>query len=340
MAREAVTVNYGEDGRPDGVPTYLFDQAETYLSNPHDAGLEWFNDAHLGLSVCFGLHALLGRKEDILATGGVSPQSYEALTANLNAVHFDAIDIVELAVAAGARYILFPACDEDGFCLYNSALSDYNSVKSAAGRDFVGELASSCEYHGLGLILQYSLGRNLHRYPQGIPEEAAAMEEYMDLVRGQLRELLIGYGPIAGINLTGLKELRQRQKQLDVADCYKLIRALQPAALVGLEGAFNGEEDFISVTCDGSTPDNANVRHDMLVQIMSNMTPGSRGFWADAAGKHLKLNQIWEKLRGAHLAQANLLLNTALMPDGSLDLEDINTLLDLGKRLEKEGRPS
>ena len=30
---------------------------------------------------------------------------------------------------------------------------------------------------------------------------------------------------------------------------------------------------------------------------------------------------------------ANLLVNTALMPDGSLDLEDITTLLDFGKQL-------
>ena len=46
----ALTVNYNEDGIPDGVPTYLFDQVELYHENPLEAGRVWFAHAHLGLS--------------------------------------------------------------------------------------------------------------------------------------------------------------------------------------------------------------------------------------------------------------------------------------------------
>ena len=37
--------------------------------------------------------------------------------------------------------------------------------------------------------------------------------------------------------------------------------------------------------------------------------------------------------------QTNLLLNTALMPDGSLDLEDIDALLPVSQRIEEHGFP-
>jgi hypothetical protein len=48
---------------------------------------------------------------------------------------------------------------------------------------------------------------------------------------------------------------------------------------------------------------------------------------------------VWEQLRYAQRANSNLLVNTALMPDGSLDAEDINTLLEIGRRIEQGGYP-
>ena len=48
---------------------------------------------------------------------------------------------------------------------------------------------------------------------------------------------------------------------------------------------------------------------------------------------------MWEALRGTQRARANLLVNTALMPDGSLDYEDIKTLIAVGERIEKGGYP-
>ena len=45
----ALTVNYNDQGMPDSVPTYLFDQAETYKENPRDAALEWFSSAIMGI---------------------------------------------------------------------------------------------------------------------------------------------------------------------------------------------------------------------------------------------------------------------------------------------------
>ncbi len=344
--REPITVNYNEKGIPDSVPTYLFDYAETYRRNPHDAALEWFTAAHYGLSVFFGLHALLGRHEDILGRGEIPPAQYSLLPSHFKCENFDAVDIVELAVAAGARYLLFPACYDDGFCLFGTAESDYNSVASAAKRDFVAELASCCEYQGIGLALEYTFGVNHRRHPDGVPATAEAHEEYQEHVKAQLHELLTNYGPIAAICFGGLKRIREQQPSFDLQDCYDYIISLQPNTLVSFRHGYNGAEDFFSVAERLPSIDAPAEEQGFLylnrkrpVEIRTSLMPGGRGYNAEMAGRHMRAPQLWEAMRGANRAHANLLVNTALMPDGSLDLEDINTLLEAGQRMEKEGRP-
>lgn len=344
MVREAKTVNYNEEGIPDGVPTYLIDQAATYASSPHDAGLEWFSEAHIGLSVNFGLHSLLGRGEHALRDKAVSSEAYCKLTENFNGVHFDAIDIVELTIAAGARYLYFPAFGEDGFALFGTEHNDNNSVKSAAKRDFVAELASTCEYNGIGLILECNLGAELMRYPGKL--EADAVREHVERVREELHTLLITCGPVAGIAFSGIDAIRGREAEFELDSLYKMVGIIQPQCLVSFQQGLNGNEDYLTADETLPTPQDSREKRGMFagnsskpLEIAINITPGERGYNADAAGKHLKNDQLWEKLRYAHGNQANLRINIALMPDGSLDLEDINTLLEFGKRLEKEGLP-
>ncbi len=335
----ALTVNYNEEGIADSVPTYLFDQAEQYRENPRDAALEWFTSAIQGLSLHFGLASLLGKGEEV--PGDVlTPDQYAGLSGRFDCKNFDAVDIVELAVAAGARYVVFPAALPDGFCLYHSRSSDFHAVNSAANRDLVGELASTCEYHGIGLFLEYPFGRNQRRHPQGVPQGIMAQGEYLDFVKGQLQELLTSYGPVAGIRFTCPESLLGRETPYDLEDLYKLIRFLQPNALVSFQEGYAGSEDFLTSadlsSAKGLLASNATRPLEML-RILSG--GADRSYYPELAGSHRKIGQIWEDLRDAHQRSANLLLNTALMPDGSLDLEDIQSLLAVGERMEKEGRP-
>ncbi|MBO7742257.1 MAG: alpha-L-fucosidase [Victivallales bacterium] len=344
MVREAKTVNYNEEGLPDGVPTYLVDQAETYRTSPRDAGLEWFSGAYIGLSVTYGLHSLVGRGEHILRDKGISGDGYRKLADNLTGVHFDAIDIVELAIASGARYIHFPVIGEDGFTMSGTEHNEYNSVSSAARRDFAAELGSTCEYNGLGLILECHLGCDLLRHPDGM--SAAEVHDHVERMREQIHTLLLSCGPVAAIAFSGIDAVRGREAEFELESLYKMVGIIQPQCLVSFQQGLRGEEDYL--TAETLLPESSaapEVRglisgnSSKPLEIAVNMTPDERSYNADAAGRHLNLDALWEKLRYAHINQANLRINIALMPDGSLDLEDINTLLEFGKRLEKEGLP-
>lgn len=334
----ALTVNYNDQGMPDSVPTYLFDQAETYKENPRDAALEWFSSAIMGISVHFGLSALLGKGED--PAGTLDAQQYLELPKRFRCENFDAIDIVEMTIAAGARYILFPAVLPDGFCLYTTKTTDFSSLTSLANRDLVGELASTCEFHGIGLFLEYPFGVNRHVHPDGVPTGVMAQTEYQNLVKDQLHELLTQYGPVAGISFTGRENLAGRKPASDIGDIYRMIRFLQPNALVSFREGATGEEDFFSVLDITDKSGHYGANTTQPVEIRRCLCGGDdRGFIPERAGSHLRLEQVWAELKEAHLANANLQVNTALMPDGSLDLEDIKTLLAVGERMEKEGRP-
>ena len=342
------TVLFGEDGVIDCTPTYLFDHAELYREDPLDAGVTWFAEAHYGLGVTFGLHSLMGQGTDALANGKVTLESYRKLKDGFNAKAFNAVDLVEYVIANGMRYIEMNVRGDDGFCLFNTKTTDFNSATSPAHRDLLAELASVCEYHGVGLCLEYSLGRHLmHPHAPGslTPVEKASPAEYFDFTAQQIHELMTQYGPVAGICLDGVEHVRGLgQDDFDPSAFYRMIHSLQPQTLLSFQNGLTGEEDFFRFNDDmpeKGTPD-AGFAHRQMnkpVQVRLPMTPGNLGYAPEHSGKHLKQEHVWKALENAAEKQHNLLLNTALLPDGSLDLEDLDTLVAVGERLEKQGFP-
>ncbi len=62
---------------------------------------------------------------------------------------FDANEWISLFKEAGARYVM-PVCEHhDGFAMYDTAFSRWNSVKMGPHRDVAGELKKACEEQGL-----------------------------------------------------------------------------------------------------------------------------------------------------------------------------------------------
>jgi alpha-L-fucosidase len=343
----AKTVHYDENGLPDAVPTYLFDQAETYRESPAQAAREWFREARLGLSVHFGLYSLIGKHEDVRKLDAWSAQDYTQLQKRFTCARFDAIEIVQLTIASGARYVVMPARYRDGFCLFRSQLSDFNSVNAAANRDLVGEMASACEYNGIGLCLEYSLGHDWQRFDKGLPESDEDLLDYQEFCIGQLHELLTGYGPLAAIRFEGLQNMREMSRgKINCQELYDLVHDLQPQCMVSFEQGLLGTEDYFAVEQEIPAPEADADSQGFIFQDLSkplelriSLTSGSLGYCAEQAGKHLRQDDIWRKFADTIQKDANFLMNTALMPDGSLDLEDIHSLLAVGERIEKGGFP-
>ena len=68
--------------------------------------------------------------------------------------------------------------------------------------------------------------------------------------------------------------------------------------------------------------------------------PGSscaRGCYRGA--RHRTEADVWKALVNAADSNADLLLNTGPLPDGSLDPEDVEVMLRVGERVRREGLP-
>ncbi len=331
-----LTVLQNEDGEFDSTPTYLFDHVELYRENPHEAALVWFAEAHYGLGVHFGLHSLIGRGHDVMQKDGMKMDEYRKLADSFKADNFDAMDIVEFAIANGMRYIDFTVRGSDGFCLYNSGICNFSSAASPARRDLLAELASVCEYHSIGLCVTYSHGVDW-THPSS-PGYAGSSDpaEYLEYAAEQLGEILTQYGPIAAVCLEGGENLGKPGYDIPACeDLYRMIRHFQPQTLIAYQGGFTGSEDFF-FAADGPSRD---AKPDKPAQMRLELTPGRLSYDPAFAGLHLKQENVMDMLREADWQKANLLAETCLMPDGSLDLEDINTLLEVGKYIEKKGFP-
>ena len=346
------TIYINDDGFIESTPTYLFDYSDLYKSEPKEAGLMWFAEAHYGLSVGFGLFSLIGHGYETMLKDNLSLEFYLGLKEKFTASNFNAVDLVEFVIANGMRYIDFNVCAPDGFCLWNSGSSPYNCSNSPAHRDLLAEVASVCEYHGVGLCLTYSHGKNWQHphAPQSraaIPEGGANLQIYKEYVAAQIHELLTQYGPIAAICLDGVDSARTIGiDDFECLDLYNMIRSLQPQTLVSYQQGFTGEEDFFTI--EETLPEHnapaevqgfVNQQPQKPVQVRSSLTPGFLGYNPDLAGQHLNARTVWELLRQAGQCHYNFLPHICLMPDGSIDLEDMNTLLDIGKRIEKNGYP-
>ena len=75
------------------------------------------------------------------------------LIETFTAENFDANFITDLALKAGMKYITITSKHHDGFCLFETKQTDFNSFNSPCGRDLIGELYKACEEKGLGLFL-------------------------------------------------------------------------------------------------------------------------------------------------------------------------------------------
>lgn len=126
---------------------------------------------------------------------------------------------VQTAYEAGMRYVLLISKHHDGFCVWNSAWTDYDVASSSVPTDIVAAAASACQKYGIKLALYYSIwDRHESTYPND--------EAYKQYMLRQMSELLGNYGPVCELWLDGgWDKTNSRWPSVEI---YDLVRRLQP----------------------------------------------------------------------------------------------------------------
>ena len=116
------------------------------LDAERERRLAWFREAKFGMFIHWGLYAVHGKNDKgpyvswSMENEKIPVDEYKKYTAQFSPSQFNAEEWVDIAKSAGMRYMIFTSKHHEGFCMFDSALTDYNTKQCAAGRDFVREL--------------------------------------------------------------------------------------------------------------------------------------------------------------------------------------------------------
>lgn len=324
---------------------------EKYVPTPENLkAREWFQDARFGLFVHWGVYSVLGDGEWVMNIQSIPLKNYEKVPTFFNPVGFDPKEWVQMMKAAGMKYITITSKHHDGFCMFDSKVSDYDIVdRTPYKKDVLKLLADECHKEGIRLFFYYSQVDWHHPdyFPRGNTAGAYTgrpnsgdWNKYLDYMDAQLTELLTNYGEIGGIWFDGMWD--RKDADWRIRKTYDLIHKLQPAALVGSNHhlvPYEGE-DFQMFEKDlpghNSAGHSANSAIGELPLETCETINNSWGFnLQDNKNKSKKaLIQYVVKAAGYN---ANFLLNIGPMPNGKIQPDHVELLKQMGEWLKPYG---
>jgi alpha-L-fucosidase len=200
-----------------------------------DARMKWWRDGKFGMFIHWGLYAIpagewKGQKvpgigEWIMHRARIPKEEYAPLQKQFNPVKFDADQWVDIAKRAGMKYIVITSKHHDGFCLFDSKLTDYDMAGTPYQRDLLKPLADACHREGIEICWYHSIMDWYHPDAKG-----ARFPQYVEHMRGQLKELLTNYGKIGVLWFDG--EWIGEWTEPQGVELEKYIRSLQPDLIV------------------------------------------------------------------------------------------------------------
>ncbi len=206
--------------------------------------VKWFLEDRFGLFIHWGLYSIPARGEWIRSNERLSVEDYQLYFEEYNPVFYNPREWARAAKGAGQKYAVLTAKHHDGFCLFDSKLTDYKSTNTPAGRDLIKEYIEAFRDEGLKVGLYYSIiDWHHHDYPaygdryhpmrdnEDFKNVAGDFSRYITYFHGQVKELLTNYGKIDILwfdfsydDMTG--EKWQATKLVE------MIRSIQPDILI------------------------------------------------------------------------------------------------------------
>ena len=300
----------------------------------YEQRLKWFHQARFGMFIHWGLYSLLGRGEWAMFQERIPAARYAELARRFKPRRFDANAWAQLAKEAGMKYMVLTTRHHDGFCLYDSQVSDFTSTKTAAERDFVAEYVKACRKAGLKVGLYYSLldwrFPGYFNYKTG-RESAAAMREQC---HEQVRELMTHYGKIDILWYDGSwlnHDITTAETDFwHPAKLNAMVRKLQPHIIINNRSGSKEDLDTPEQHVTASKPGRG---------WESCMTIADSCGWGYVKNSpNMKtVTQLLQNLVTAAVGEGNYLLNIGPKPDGTVRREEVVRLKAMGQWLKTNG---
>jgi alpha-L-fucosidase len=287
--------------------------------------MKWWHEARFGMFIHWGLYSVLGRHEWVMENEGIPVAEYEKLAKQFRPKPNAARDWARLARQAGQKYMVMTTKHHEGFCQFDTKLTDYCAPKQGPGRDLVKEYVEAARAEGLRVGFYYSLMDWHHPDGAKCATDESARRRFVDYIHGQIRELLTNYGKIDVLWYDVAWPLDAAGWESEKMNA--MVFQLQPEIIVNnrnkLEGDFATPEQRI--TADKRAWESCMTMND------------SWGYQrADDNWKSPKT--IVRNLVTCAHDTGNYLLNIGPKPDGSIPEESVRILTAVGKWMDRNGQ--
>jgi alpha-L-fucosidase len=276
--------------------------------------LEWFRDQGFGLFVHWSVdsqlgvvisHSLVGASDDY------ANRFFTELPKTFNPRQFNPHDLAVFARLAGARYVVFTAKHHSGFCMFNTATTDFSIRHTPYKHDITAELLQAFREQGIAPGLYFSPDDFwwLHQHrivlQRKVPEvQPINNPGLMAYDRAQVRELFTRYGRIDVAFFDGQAEgLRDLAWQL------------QPDVVVTRGALQTPEKTIPGQILDGAWE--------------ACLTMGDGWQYQSMLENYKSAEQLIEMLIEIRAKGGNLLLNVGPKPNGELPIEQEERLREM-----------
>jgi alpha-L-fucosidase len=224
----------------------------------------WFSEARFGMFIHWGIYSIPARGEWVRSHEEMTQEDYLRYFNEFSAREYDPKEWAKLAKKAGMKYAVLTAKHHDGFCLWDTKLTDFKAPKAPAGRDLVREYLEAFRAEGIKVGLYFSIidwrhpdfphyGDRQHpmRRNEAYKNEGRDFNRYLEFMHGQIRELLTGYGHL-DIMWFDFSYGNMAGEKWKAAELVKMVRSLQPHLIIDnrLEGS--GENSGTILTANPS----------------------------------------------------------------------------------------
>ena len=312
---------------------------------PTTGDTTWFIHDRFGMFIHWGLYALPARHEWVLSVEKLDPSAYAAhYLPRFNPTLYDPRQWARTARAAGMKYAVLTAKHHEGFCLWDSAYTDYKITRTPYGQDLLAPFVEAFRAEGLHVGFYYSLldwshpdftidiYHPLRDHPEAARlNEGRSMPRYAEYMRHQVRELLTRYQPdilwcdfsYPDASYNGLPG--KGRNDWESEKLLRLIRELSPGIIL------NNRMDLPDVRADVYTPEQVQptewlrVDGEPVVWETCHTFSGSWGYHRDE-DSWKSPEQLIMMLVNTVSCGGNLLMNVGPTPLGTFDPRALQAL--------------
>jgi alpha-L-fucosidase len=329
------------------------------------ADTSWFVNDRFGLFIHWGLYSQGARHEWLMHNEKIAPADYERrYFKRFDPDLYDPNAWADAAARAGMKYFVITTKHHEGFCLWDSKLTDYKATNTAAGRDLlrpmidafrkrdmrVGLYHSIIDWHHPHYVIDDRIGplREVSAEERARLNAGRDQAKYAEYLHGQVRELLSDFGEI---DVLWFDFSYPPPKEVDQSDfargkgrlawqsekLLKMIRELQPKCMV------TDRLDMLDQPVDFKTPEQAQprkwVEHNgqRIVWEACQTLSGSWGYHRDEASFR-DSDELIRCLIDCVSKGGNLLLNVGPTGRGEFDDRALSRLNDIGTWMRRHDR--